>query len=152
MKKIDKTVKRETLFVLAGSVILSALMESVFLIIGKWNLPVLFGNLLGVGFSVLNFLLMGITVQGSIGKDEKAIRTRVRFSIVFRELMLLGIAVGAYFLPSVFNIIAYLISLFFPRITIMARPRFKLSGDEDDVISADAPTGEENEENEDEEA
>ena len=36
--KIDPTVKKETLFVGAVTLVLSMLMQSVFLIIGRWDL------------------------------------------------------------------------------------------------------------------
>ncbi len=132
MKKIDRIVLRETLFVAAGSALLSILMNAVFLVIGKWDLTVLFGTLLGYAASVLNFFLMGITVQNSVGKEEKTIKTTVRFSMVFRELLMLGIAVAAYFLKGVFNIIPLLIAYFFPRIVVMFRPKFKLKGEDND--------------------
>ena len=122
--------------VAAGTAVLSILLNAVFLIIGKWDLTVLFGNLLGAGAAILNFFLMGITVQASIGKEEKDIKTRVRLSMIFRELFLLGVAVLGVLIPSVFNIYALLISLFFPRIVIMFRPKFNLPGD-GDVSHAD---------------
>ena len=75
--KIDKTVRRETLFVAVYTVILSALMEAVFLLIGKWDYTVLLGNLLGAGGAVLNFFLMGLTVQSAVMKDEKDAKTQM---------------------------------------------------------------------------
>ncbi len=121
MKKIDKTIIRETLIIAAGSAVLSAVMNAVFLIIGKWDITVLLGTLLGLIVSVGNFFLMGLTIQSSIGKDEKAIKTRVQFSLIFRLMLMFAVAVGAYFLPKVFNIIPLLISFFFPRIVILFR-------------------------------
>ena len=58
--KIDPTVKKETLFVGGVTLILSMLMQSVFLIIGRWDLSVLFGNLLGGVIGVLNFFFLGL--------------------------------------------------------------------------------------------
>ena len=52
--------------------------ELVFLIIGKWDYTVLLGNLLSGCAAVLNFLLMGITVQNALSKDEKSAKTAVR--------------------------------------------------------------------------
>lgn len=146
MRKIDKTVLKETLFVAAGTVLLSILMNLVFLIIGKWDVTVLLGNLLGAAGSILNFFLMGLTIQSSIGKDEKSIKTRVRFSIILREMLLFGIAVVCVLLPNVFNIIALLISYFFPRVAIMFRPKFKLPGDDDAPPAEEVTEGTEEEE------
>lgn len=144
MKKIDSIVIRETAFVASGSLVLCALMNSVFLVIGKWDLTVLFGTLLGYAASVGNFFLMALTVQGSVGKDEKTIKTRMRLSLVLRELLLFGIALGAYFMKGVFNIIPLVITYIFPRIVIMFRTRFKLRGDDEQLPPAGDNDGENN--------
>ncbi len=130
MKKINATVLRETLYVAVGTAILSIVLNAVYLIIGRWNLTVLFGNILGAVVAVLNFFLMALTVQSSIGKDEKAIKTRVQFSLLFRLLFMFGVAVIAHFIPKAFDLIPLLISYFFPRIVIMCRGFIKLPGDE----------------------
>ena len=144
MKKIDKIILRETLFVAEGCAVLCALMNSVFLVIGKWDLTVLFGTLLGYTASVGNFFLMGLTVQGSIGKEEKEIKTRMRLSLLLREMLLFGIALGAYFMKGVFNIIPLVITYIFPRIVIMFRPRFTLRGEDDGATEETHNEGENN--------
>lgn len=48
---------KETLRILIGSIVLGAIMNAVFLMLRCWNLPVLFGTLLGTAGSVLNFFL-----------------------------------------------------------------------------------------------
>lgn len=58
MKKIDPVVMKETMRILIGSIALGAIMNAVFLMLRCWNLPVLFGTLLGTAGSVLNFFLM----------------------------------------------------------------------------------------------
>ncbi|MCR5049026.1 MAG: hypothetical protein K6A37_08720, partial [Saccharofermentans sp.] len=60
MKNIDPAIKNMTSYIALATLIMSALMEAVFLIIGRWDLPVLFGNLLGAGVGILNFFLMGL--------------------------------------------------------------------------------------------
>ncbi len=144
MKKIDKTVLRETLFVAAGTVILSAIMNAVYLIIGKWDLTVLFGSILGAVVAVGNFLLMGLTVQSAVGKDEKTIKTRVQFSLLFRLLLMFGVALLAHLLPKYFDLVPLVISYFFPRITIMFRGLFKLrGGDAESAVPAEEDAEEE---------
>ncbi len=144
MKKTDDVVLRETAFVALGTALLCVLMNSVFLVIGKWDLTVLFGTLLGYGASVGNFFLMALTVRGSVGKDEKTIKTRVRLSLVLRELLLFGIALGAYFMKDVFNLIPLVITYIFPRIVISFRPRFKLRGDDEQIPAEAKKDGENN--------
>ena len=107
-------------------------MEAVFLIIGKWSLPVLLGNLLGGCMAVLNFFLLGLTVQKAVTKEEKEAKDAMKVSQSLRMLMLFATAALGALLP-VFNIFATLIPLLFPRIAIALRPVFdrKSGGDND---------------------
>ena len=120
MKKIDKTVKKETGFVLVFVLIFSVLMESVFLILGKWDYTVLLGNVLGAVAATGNFLLLGITVQCALGKDEKEARNRMKLSQMMRLFMMFIVALVAYLVP-VFEIIAVVVPFIFPRIAIALR-------------------------------
>ena len=96
-------------------------MQAVFLIARFWDLTVLWGNLLSGGVGVLNFFLMGLTVQSALGKEEKKARQLMRLSQTLRLLMMFAvIALGAY-LPC-FHIAALLIPLIFPRLAVFARP------------------------------
>ena len=121
MKKIDKTVKKETLYIAVFSVILSALMQAVFLVIGKWDYTVLLGNLLSLAVSVLNFFLMGVTVQNATAKDEKQAANTMKLSQSFRMIMIFITALVGVLL-NCFNTITVLVPLFFTRIAVMFRP------------------------------
>ena len=121
MAKIDPTVKKETLYIALFVVILSLAMEAVFLVIGKWDLPVLFGNLLGGSFAVLNFFLMGLSLQSAITKDQKDAAATMKFSQTYRMLMLFAVA-GVGVLVPVFNMVSTILPLFFPRIAIALKP------------------------------
>ena len=121
MKKIDPTVKKETVYIAVFVVIFSALMQSVFLMIGKWSLEVLLGNLLGAFAATVNFLLMGLTVQSSLDKEEKDAKNLIRLSQTGRLFMLFGVALIGYLIP-VFNIVATVLPFLFPRIAVMLRP------------------------------
>ena len=123
LKKIDKTVIKETRYIGAWILIFSALMQSVFLIIGKWDYTVLTGNLLGFIASVGNFFLMGISVQSSLDKEEKDAKNLMKVSQSLRLLLIFVIALIGYLVP-VFNTIAVLIPLLFPRIAVALRPVF----------------------------
>ncbi|MBQ3138413.1 MAG: ATP synthase subunit I [Ruminococcus sp.] len=121
MTKIDKTVIRETRYIAGVTIILSVIMEAVFLIIGMWSYKVLLGNILGAAVAVVNFLLMGITVQKAVQKDEKDAATLMKLSQTLRNMMLLIAAVLAIVLPFI-NPVAAIIPLFFPRIAITLIP------------------------------
>lgn len=121
MLKLNDTVKKETLYIAYWVLIFSAVMEAIFLIIGKWDIYVLLGNILGGGTGVLNFLLLGITVQKAVNKDEKEAKNFMKASQGLRTFMLFVIAaLGAAL--SVFNIWSTLISLLFPRLAIAISP------------------------------
>lgn len=124
MKKIDPTVLSETSYIASVCAVLSLLMQSVFLIIGKWDYTVLLGNLLGLLAAVGNFFLMGLTVQSALGKEEKEARQTVKVSQSLRLLMMFAVALIGYLL-SVFNTIALIIPFLFPRIAVALRPAIK---------------------------
>lgn len=121
MAKIDGVVAKETRYIAGITIILSILMEAVFLIIGMWSYKVLIGNLLGAAVAVANFLLMGITVQNAVQKDEKDAASLMKVSQMLRNLMLLITALLAFLLPFI-NPAAAIIPLFFPRIAIFLIP------------------------------
>lgn len=123
MQKIDATVRRETLYIAAWVIIFSAVMEAVFLVIGAWDITVLVGNLVGAAAAVLNFFLMGITVQKALGKPEKEAADLMRLSQTMRMMMLFAVALIVCLIPA-FHLIASLIPLLFPRVAIMFRPLF----------------------------
>ncbi len=118
--KLQKAVVKETLRIAVGTLILAAIMNVVFLIIGAWEVSVLLGSLLGSLVSVGNFLLLGITIQQitSSDGDEKRNRLKLQFSYSVRMFALIVIIIVAIQF-DIFNWIAVAIPLLFPRITIM---------------------------------
>ncbi len=130
MKKIDQTVMRETLYISVITIILSILMQSIFLVAGQWNYTVLLGNLLGIIAAVGNFFLMGLTVQTALGKEDKAARSHMKLSQRLRMLMLFAAAIIGYLVP-VFDIIAVIIPFIFPRIAVSLRPLFMKNDDKE---------------------
>lgn len=121
MSKIDSTVLKETRYVFFLSLILSLIMQAAFLILGYWNYTFIWGNILGLAASVGNFLLMGLTVQKALGKEEKEIKKLVQLSQSGRLFILLIVALIANFV-SVFSLLATVIPYIFPRIAVMIRP------------------------------
>ena len=123
MVKIEKAVRTETAYIALFTLVLSVLMESVFLIIHKWNYTVLLGNLLGYAASVLNFFLMGLTVQKAVLLDEDNAKKRIQLSQYLRLLMLgiFAVIAGVF---KCFSLTAFVITLLFPRIAIFFRQFF----------------------------
>lgn len=118
--RVQEATRRETGHIALGVLAFSAVMHLVFLALGRWSLGVLWGNLMGGGFAVLNFFLLGLTVQVIAGeKDEKRAKLKLQGSYTLRMLLTLGIIVLAIKLPFV-TWPAAVVPLFFPRLTILA--------------------------------
>ena len=114
MTKVDSTIIKETVYILAFTLIFSVLMQAVFLIIGKWNYTILLGNLLGGLAAVGNFFLMGLSVQSALGKDEKDAKSTMKVSQMLRTLLLFIVAVVGHVAPC-FNLLAVVIPYIFEK-------------------------------------
>ena len=122
LSKIDPTVKRMTRYIAACVLVLSVLMEAVYLVIGEWHLPVLLGNLLGAFAAVLNFFLMGLTIQRCLGLSEEDAKKFIRGSQSLRLMMIFAFcAIGAA--APIFDLLAVVLPQFFPRIGTMLWPK-----------------------------
>ena len=96
--------------------------------------------LMYVGTAILNFFLMGLTLQAAVGKDQKDAAARIKFSQTYRMLMLFAVA-GAGVLAPIFNMVATIVPLFFPRIAIALRPLIdKNKGGDADAQTDDTKT------------
>ncbi len=124
MDKSRQIVITETKYIALITVLLSALMQGVFLLIGLWNYKIFISNIYSAFFSVLNFYLMGITVIKAVEKDEKEAKKFMKLSLNLRTLgLFVAVAIGV--LIPVFNVFGVVIPLFFPRIAIMLRAFIK---------------------------
>ena len=123
MKKVGDVVIRETKYIATWVIILSVVMEAVFLILRYWDYKVLLGNLLSGIFAVANFFFMGIAVEKAVAKEEKEAKGVMKTSQALRTFMLFAVAAFGVSLPC-FNPAASIIPLFFPRIAITFRPFF----------------------------
>ena len=119
---MDPAVKKETGYITVWVLLLSLLMEAVFLVIRQWDLSVLFGNLGGAVLAILNFFLLAFVVSRAVdkGKPEEAAQ-RVKATATLR---LIGVGALSALLIGVFktNVFATLIPLLFPRAAIAFRP------------------------------
>ena len=123
MKNIDKTVIKETKYIAVCVLVISLIMQSVFLIIRKWDYTVLLGNAFIGFFSVLNFFLMGLSVSKAVVKEEKEAKSIMKLSQTYRMLLMAVVLIIGLTVP-VFNKLAVIITVFFPRIAIMSRAFF----------------------------
>ena len=123
---MDPAVKKETGYIAVWVVLLSLVMEAVFLLIGQWDLSVLSGGLGGAAIAIGNFFLMALIATRIMnraleaGKPEDTVN-KVKATASVRLLGCVGLCV---LLIAVFktNVYATLIPLLFPRIGIAFRP------------------------------
>lgn len=127
MQKIDPVVIKETKYIALWTVILSALMQAAFLVVGHffpayaWNWTVLTGNLLGGLAIVANFFGMALGVQRAMEKDPDDAKKSMKASSSGRMLGLFVVAAIGVAL-NWFNTIAVIVPFLFPRIAIAIRP------------------------------
>lgn len=136
MKKIDRTVLKETGIIALGTIILSIIMNAVLFAVSRftdaltYDYTIVTGSLLGAFAAVFNFFLMGLAVQKTVesGNTESA-KKRFQLSYMLRTALLVGIlALGV--ILKYFHWLPVLLSVFFPRIVILFRS-FKLKSDSD---------------------
>ena len=120
MNKIDKTVWKETKYIAVMTAVLSILMQAIFLILGAWSVSVLLGNLWTGVFAVLNFLLMGVSVQKALEKDQKDAKKLMQASQNLRNFGVFVVVAAGVLIPY-FHTAAVIVPVFFPRIAVSLR-------------------------------
>ena len=128
--KPDYAVRRETARVAAGVFALVAVMLAVYAVIGKFSVPALLGGVYTGLLTVVNFFIMGMTVQGITDRAAEKARTeqeiaeltlemknRMKLSYNLRmialfALMVVGISVFK------FDPIATILPILFPTLVI----------------------------------
>lgn len=128
--KPDSAVRRETARVAAGVFALVAVMLAVYAIIGKFSVPALLGGVYTGLLTVVNFFIMGMTVQGITNRAAEKARTeqeiaeltlemknRMKLSYNLRMIALFALLVAGI---SVFKFdpIATILPILFPTIVI----------------------------------
>lgn len=122
--KLQPAVVRETGRVAAGVALMLLVMLAVFLALGRLNASVLLGGLYGSAIAVVNFLLLGITVQNTVTgiQSEDTIqqnraKSKMQTSYTLRMLGMVALAiVGIRFFG--FHSLAVILPLVFPRVVI----------------------------------
>ncbi|MGN1410854.1 MAG: ATP synthase subunit I [Eubacteriales bacterium] len=122
--KFDPEVKKEIKFMALGCALCSAAVMLVFVIIGKFDLSVLFGALVGYVLAVGNFILMSYGVVKALETgDEASAKLKMRSSYIWRTIVMLAVMALAIAFEAV-HWVPVVVSVFYPRILITARGIF----------------------------
>lgn len=126
-----KIVYRETGIIAIGEVVCSAIMVGVFVLLGQFQMNVLWGALAGSMVMIVNYFLMAVVVTLATDKaregEAKRAKNMVQISSLVRLLLMglvlfLGIKLGA-------NVIALVLPLLFARPTLLLAEFFRKKGD-----------------------
>lgn len=128
--KPDRAVRRETARVAAGVFALVAVMFAVYAVIGRFSTKVLLGGLYTGALTVINFFLMGLTVQGVADRAAEKERSeqelaeltiemknRMRLSYNLRMIALFALLVAGI-AAFKFDPLATIIPVVFPTLVI----------------------------------
>lgn len=121
----QESIIREVKRIAVGECVFLAVMLAVYAVIGRFSLAVVLGGALGAAYAVLNFYMLGVTVQrvadmaDSGEQDEKIAKARMKSSYTTRMVLMVGVVIVAFVLPFV-DVLACIIPMLFPRLTILA--------------------------------
>lgn len=121
MEKPQETVVRETRRIAIGEAVMLVIMYIVYAALGRFSLDVLLGGLVGGLYAVLNFFMLGMTVQKAAQiqpENAELARMQMKSSYNTRMVGMLLVAVVAFALPFVDGLAA-IIPMLFPRLTIL---------------------------------
>ena len=121
-QKPQETIIRETKRIAAGVTMLFVIMLIIYAVLGKLSPAVVLGGVLGSAYAVLNFFMLGMTVQKVAGiraENEELARMQMRTSYQSRMIGMVVVVVIAFAVPFIDGL-ACLIPMVFPRLTILA--------------------------------
>ena len=135
----------DVLFLAAGELLASVIIMAVYGILGSFDWRVITGALIGSTLMVMNFAILTFSVNRAVDRilqargsedmsEEEAeafaakhsaeIQNSVRSSYLLRQVLILGVLVGAVLL-NIANVVAAVIPLVLFRPILMAREAFR---------------------------
>ena len=133
----------EILFLIVGELIVSLIVSGVYVLLDRFTYAVIGGCLLGSAVTVFNFVYLSVSVNRAIDKamvnrkagemteeeaaafaaeNQAAVQRAVQGSYLVRQMLMLGVLVGAFLLDGWFDVIATLVPL------LMFRPLLTVCG------------------------
>lgn len=128
--KVDRAVVRETTHIAIGLLAVDVLLCVVFAILRRFDYTVVLGALLGSAFSLLNFFLLGLTVQKVVHSGEEP-KKAVRTSYSLRMLLVMAILVVGIVAPC-FHVIAVIVPFLATQPIILLMRRLGVGKEEEE--------------------
>lgn len=126
-----KLVIQETSIVLLGEIVGTALMCGIFALLGKFDLSVLYGGIIGVALATGNFFFMALmtclAADKAQSQDVKGGQALIRSSY-FVRILVLCIVLFACGKSRLFNVFSLVLPLLFVRPTITIAEFFRKPG------------------------
>ncbi len=113
--KLDPTVKKETLYLIIGEGILTAVMLVVIFLLDKFSILVLIGASVGAALAIGNFFAMCLMIQRAVEAEESDRTKMVRASHSTR-LMVMALVLAICLAVFKLDVLATLIPLLFPTV------------------------------------
>ena len=106
---------KETMKIAVGELVVLILMILVFLAVGKFDLSVVWGGLLGTAANLIYFLIICIGVNSAVHEEDKK-RQKLSLSVsYYLRLIVLGIIVAVGLKFDCFNNIAVIVPVLMTR-------------------------------------
>ena len=115
----DAGLRKEVVRMCVGVSVMSIIMIAGFAVFGRFDLPVLYGAILGTAVTLVNFFLLALSVSHVINKkDEKNAKLFMNISYLLR-IVFIALAVAAAIKFPFFNYVTVILPFVFERIVIM---------------------------------
>ena len=131
MDESRKIAIRETLYILIGVAVLTSVMFGVYALLGRFNMSVILGGVVGAGLSVGNFFFMAVAATLAADKAEKQ---DVKGGQALVQMSYFGRTIGLFLIlvlcakTGIFNLIALVIPLVFTRPILTITDHFNKKG------------------------
>ncbi len=127
-----KIVLRETAIVAVGQVICTAVMYGVFALLGRFDVTVLLGGVVGAVLAIANFFFMAVSVSlaadKAVAQDVAGGRKLTKTSYILR-LVVIFVVLFAFVKSGLCHVLAAVLPLAFVRPIITVAEFFRKSGE-----------------------
>lgn len=116
---MKNSVREETLTVLKGTALLTAISLGISALLGKLDFPLFWGFIFGSAYSVFNFYMIGRAIERSFKRSPESASTYMTAQY-FLRFVITAAVIYIGMKVSFINFLGVIIPLIFPKLTIFA--------------------------------